>query len=57
MIADCGLRRYKCRAFPTFHEPVVDVSDINNPRKVMGYYGGGGRVLDVSGELRGDLYQ
>ncbi|MBL8172126.1 MAG: Ig-like domain-containing protein [Acidobacteria bacterium] len=24
---------------------------------VMGYYGGGGRVLDVSGELRGDLYQ
>ena len=57
---------------------VVDVTDINNPRKVaeyavpeggahnvwvkddilvMGYYGGGGRVLDVSGELRGDLYQ
>lgn len=56
---------------------VVDVTDINNPRKVaeyavpeggahnvwvkddilvMGYYGGGGRVLDVSGELRGDLY-
>jgi hypothetical protein len=56
---------------------VVDVSDINHPRKVaeyavpeggahnvwvkddvlvMGYYGGGGRVLDVSGELRGDLY-
>ncbi|MCI0336844.1 MAG: Ig-like domain-containing protein, partial [Acidobacteria bacterium] len=24
---------------------------------VMGYYGGGGRVLDVSGELRGNLYQ
>ncbi|HEY8459801.1 MAG TPA: hypothetical protein VIM99_05435, partial [Blastocatellia bacterium] len=24
---------------------------------VMGYYGGGGRVLDVSGELRGDLYR
>jgi hypothetical protein len=23
----------------------------------MGYYGGGGRVLDVSGELRGDLYR
>jgi hypothetical protein len=23
---------------------------------VMGFYGGGGRVLDVSGELRGDLY-
>jgi hypothetical protein len=57
---------------------VVDVSDINHPRKVaeyavpeagshnmwvendilyMGYYGGGGRVLDVSGELRGDLYR
>ena len=57
---------------------VVDVSDINNPRKVaeygvpeagshniwveddilyMGYYNGGGRVLDVSGELRGDLYR
>jgi hypothetical protein len=57
---------------------VVDVSDLNNPRKVaeyavpeggahnvwvqddilvMGYYGGGGRVLDVSGELRGDLYR
>lgn len=56
---------------------VVDVSDINNPRKVaeyavpeggahnvwvkddilvMGYYGAGGRALDVSGELRGDLY-
>lgn len=57
---------------------VVDVSDINNPRKVaeypvpeagahnmwveddimyMGYYTGGGRVVDVSGELRGDLYR
>jgi hypothetical protein len=24
---------------------------------VMGYYGGGGRVFDVSGELRGDLYR
>jgi len=57
---------------------VVDVSDINNPRKVaeypvpeggahnmwvendtmyLGYYSGGGRVVDVSGELRGDLYQ
>lgn len=24
---------------------------------VMGYYSGGGRVLDVSGELRGDLYR
>ncbi|MFN2433688.1 MAG: Ig-like domain-containing protein [Gemmatimonadota bacterium] len=56
---------------------VVDVSDIENPRKVaeyavpeagahnvwveddvlmMGYYEGGGRVVDVSGELRGDLY-
>jgi hypothetical protein len=58
-----------------FH--VIDVSDINNPRKVaeytvpeggahnmwvendmmyVGYYSGGGRVLDVSGELRGELY-
>ena len=57
---------------------VIDVSDINNPRKVaeypvpeggahnmwvendvmyMGYYSGGGRVVDVSGELRGDLYR
>lgn len=57
---------------------VVDVSDINRPRKVaeyavpeagshniwvendilyMGYYNGGARVLDVSGELRGDLYR
>src|SRR5262245_4264585 len=24
---------------------------------VMGFYGGGGRVLDVSGELRGDLFR
>lgn len=57
---------------------VVDVSDIDHPRKVaeypvpeagahnmwveddvlyMGYYSGGARVLDVSGELRGDLYR
>ena len=57
---------------------VVDVTDINRPRKVaeypvpeggahnmwvendlmyMGYYSGGGRVVDVSGELRGDLYR
>lgn len=57
---------------------VVDVSDINQPRKVaeypvpeggahnmwveddvmyIGYYSGGGRIVDVSGELRGDLYQ
>jgi hypothetical protein len=57
---------------------VIDVSDINQPRKVaeypvpeggahnmwvendvmyLGYYSGGGRVVDVSGELRGDLYQ
>jgi len=56
---------------------VVDVSDIEHPRKVaeyavpeagahnvwveddvlvMGYYTGGGRVLDISGELRGNLY-
>lgn len=57
---------------------VIDVSDIERPRKVaeynvpeagahniwveddilyMGYYNGGGRILDVSGELRGDLYR
>jgi hypothetical protein len=57
---------------------VVDVSDIEHPRKVaeyavpeagshnmwvaddilyMGYYNGGGRVVDVSGELRGNLYR
>lgn len=57
---------------------VIDISDINHPRKVaeypvpeggahniwvedgimyMGYYSGGGRVVDVSGELRGDLYR
>lgn len=57
---------------------VIDVSNIENPRKVaeyevpemgshniwvkddmmvMGYYSGGGRVVDVSGELRGDLYR
>jgi hypothetical protein len=57
---------------------VIDVSDINNPRKVaeypvpeggahnmwvendtmyVGYYSGGGRIVDVSGELRGDLYR
>jgi hypothetical protein len=57
---------------------VVDVSDINKPRKVaeypvpeagahnmwvendvmyMGYYNGGARIVDVSGELRGDLYR
>jgi uncharacterized protein YjdB len=57
---------------------VIDVSEINNPRKVaeypvpeggahnmwveddvmyVGYYSGGGRIVDVSGELRGDLYR
>lgn len=57
---------------------VVDVADLNQPRKVaeypvpeggahnmwvendvmyVGYYSGGGRVVDVSGELRGDLYR
>jgi plastocyanin len=57
---------------------VIDVSDIQHPRKVaeypvpeggshniwvkddmmyMGYYSAGGRVVDVSGELRGDLYK
>jgi plastocyanin len=57
---------------------VIDISDINSPKKVaeypvpeggahniwvedgimyMGYYSGGGRIVDVSGELRGDLYR
>lgn len=57
---------------------VIDLSDIEHPRKVaeypvpesgahnmwvdndtmyMGYYNGGGRIVDVSGELRGDLYR
>lgn len=57
---------------------VIDVSDLDHPRKVaeypvpeagshniwvaddvlyMGYYSGGGRVVDVSGELLGDLYR
>ena len=57
---------------------VIDIADINSPRKVaeypvpeggahnmwvedgimyMGYYSGGGRIVDVSGELRGDLYR
>ncbi len=57
---------------------IVDVSDIEHPRKVgaydvpeggahnmwveddvmyMGYYNAGARVVDVSGELRGDLYR
>jgi hypothetical protein len=57
---------------------VIDISDINHPKKVaeypvpeggahniwvedgimyMGYYSGGGRIVDVSGELRGDLYR
>jgi plastocyanin len=57
---------------------VIDVSDIQHPRKVaeygvpeggshniwvkddimyMGYYSAGGRAVDVSGELRGDLYK
>jgi hypothetical protein len=57
---------------------VIDVSDINNPRKVaeypvpeggahniwveddvmyVGYYSGGGRIVDVSGDLCGDLYR
>jgi hypothetical protein len=69
-----GPKRFPVRGI--FH--VIDVSDINNPRKVaeynvpeggahnmwiendmmyLGYYSGGGRVVDVSGELRGDLYR
>ena len=30
---------------------------VENDMMYMGYYSGGGRVVDVSGELRGDLYQ
>lgn len=30
---------------------------VENDMLYMGYYNGGGRVLDVSGELRGDLYR
>jgi hypothetical protein len=30
---------------------------VENDLLYMGYYNGGGRVLDVSGELRGDLYR
>lgn len=30
---------------------------VENDTMYMGYYNGGGRVVDVSGELRGDLYQ
>ena len=30
---------------------------VDNDVLYMGYYNGGGRILDVSGELRGELYQ
>jgi hypothetical protein len=30
---------------------------VENDMMYMGYYSGGGRVVDVSGELRGDLYR
>jgi len=30
---------------------------VDNDTLYMGFYNGGGRVLDVSGELRGDLYR
>ena len=30
---------------------------VDNDIMYMGYYNGGGRVVDVSGELRGDLYR
>jgi hypothetical protein len=30
---------------------------VENDMMFMGYYSGGGRVVDVSGELRGDLYR
>lgn len=30
---------------------------VDNDMMYMGYYNGGGRIVDVSGELRGDLYR
>jgi hypothetical protein len=30
---------------------------VENDVMYVGYYGGGGRAVDVSGELRGDLYK
>ena len=30
---------------------------VDNDMMYMGYYSGGGRIVDVSGELRGDLYR
>ena len=30
---------------------------VENDVMYIGYYSGGGRVVDVSGELRGDLYR
>jgi hypothetical protein len=30
---------------------------VDNDRMYMGYYNGGARIVDVSGELRGDLYR
>ncbi len=68
----------ECVNGPRGYIHVIDVSDIDNPRKVgwyrvpeagshnlwaeddklyIGYYQAGLRVLDISGELRGDLYR
>ena len=68
----------ECVNGPRGYIHVIDVSDIDNPRKVgwyrvpeagshnlwaeddklyIGYYQAGLRVVDISGELRGDLYR
>lgn len=68
----------ECVNGPRGYIHVIDVSDIDHPRKVgwyrvpeagshnlwaeddklyIGYYQAGLRVLDISGELRGDLYR
>ncbi|MEJ2371589.1 MAG: hypothetical protein P8Y07_12170 [Gemmatimonadales bacterium] len=50
-IFGCG----DCVNGPRGYIHVVDVSDIENPKQVARY--DGLRVVDVSGELRGDLYK
>lgn len=68
----------ECVNGPRGYIHVIDVSDLDNPRKVgwyrvpeagshnlwaeddklyIGYYQAGLRVVDISGELRGDLYR
>lgn len=47
------------RKVAEYHVPESGAHNIwvENDILYMGYYNGGGRVLDVSGELRGDLYK